>query len=211
MSLIVPRRDATGQEIIGAYQKIITGSEEQRFAAGNEGQALIFRGDQTSHYATGTGTARTGYSLPYWDVVLPFSYAPGLSQLRVTCGAYLSAVSKPSYHIMCIADLPDDATHNVALSYFSFFQETGPSTVRIWSPANSYAPSSAYQFWEFRIPYTSRPSAIIDKIQIEDQGDGVGIELLGASDGLVLRDPSNNRYKLSITDQGEISVEPLSA
>ena len=184
MSFIINQRIGS-RTLSGFYKKEDTEGNYSRFTSAEAGYQQVFTSAQL------TAETATSKLMP-----LAFSYAVGSRQIQV----YVRYTSNQTGYVTIP---PRDA-----LAYQSSqltYEEVDSQTVRLHGDfANS---ANSFTHVMVVMPHTATPSAIREKLKINDQGDNVAIDILGDGDGILLRSPNGNKWLLRVDDGGNLITE----
>lgn len=204
--MIIPIRDENGNAIPHIFEKIVTGVEEQRFATGDSGKTYICTLADSSDPAYELEDPDDPSSLLKRDFALPFEYANGLGQLDVS----LSYNSGYFLNICNADEVPQPLWATFASTRF-MWREIAPNTVRLLNMniLTDGGASESNICIRFRTMYTSRPGSLTEKPVITTQGDGIGMELVGSGNGIVLKSADGSRYIMTVTDDGQLDISEI--
>ncbi len=130
---------------------------------------------------------------------LPFSYQVGTKSL-------LLFVHDPAAVGMMMIPVKELAETVVGAAVdFPYFEELTTTTVilRHADVATAAADVSIVAV----LPHTATPAEVSEQITVNAQGSGVGIQLLGQGDGILLKSSGGLVYKLVVDDDGHLMTE----
>jgi len=187
------------EAIPGFYQKIPTEGDLHRFASAETGKAqFVCMADTSGRVETGTG---------YFDVELSFRYLMGVKQLQVYKVDPVTGEAELIPNAQVVTESRNREGSNFPSSFnltsgsFLYFEEISTDVVRVYHVGAS-------DIILFAVPHTATPASHSNKLIILNQGDNIGIEMLGVGDGIMLISPSGRRGLLRLTDSLQLNVQP---
>lgn len=202
MSFVKPHT-VNGAEIPGVFTKVSTKADVAGFASQLEGRRqLISRSTAEEIPNSPTGTQYAGV----YRFTIDFNYIVGAKQLlvfwqfdNVALGNFAGWGLIPDY---------ETASQLVGfdISVNPFYEEETSNTVILYNVNNLSPgiPAGQNNALMFLIPHTATPASRISRVVVEDQGDNVGIEMLGNGDGILLKSASGKQVLINVDDNGNI-------
>ncbi len=188
-----------GEAVNGLFEKVSTEGDVHRFASAETGKSQIVGLADVS--------GNLSWGADYVDVTLDFNYLMGVKQLEVEL---VNAVTGKLEAIPSLATIHAALTRSGANFPPSFdpseaallyFDEVDTDVVRVYHVSSSY-------IVRFRVPHTSTPAEMSQKVIVLRQGDQVAVELLGEGDGVLLRAPNGSRGLLRMDNNLKLTVLP---
>lgn len=187
------------------YEHILSESDVQGYSPASPGRrcvqlltdAVVDPGDANSYTFT-----------------LPFQYLVGANQLIVGMEQGNDFLSTDILH-GGFSILMDSTTLGAHVDFNDtvdpYYEEIDSTTIKIFNmdnliPSLSTEPGARFLFM---IPHTSAPGERTDSVIVNAQGSGVGVELLGNGDGLVLRSDNGGRFLFKIDNSGHITTKQI--
>jgi hypothetical protein len=200
-----------GTPIKGLYAKSATEGDAYRFVTAEAGAAqMIHRLDTT---VLGDGRQRvtpgSGSGVTWRDFVLAFPYLVAVNQLEVHIMSSTSMFMMRLPNRLAVEAARQSwvgwpsAFFDPASSAYTFFEEISYDTVRV------YNIPSGYDVIHFSLPATSLQGSVRERLQVRDQSDNVGIELLGNGNGIILRSENGKRALLRMDDEFGLGLDPI--
>lgn len=203
-----------GAAVKGLYRKRTTEGDAYRFTTAEAGAVQLIHVSDTTILDDGRARVSAGGTSPgptWRDFVLSFPYLVGVKQLEVGVIANVNALmqripNKVDIEMARASWQPGwpSALLNPASSAFCYFDEISYDTVRVFN-----IPLTAFSVVHFSIPATSLQGAVRERVQIKNQSDNIGLELLGNGNGIVLRSERGKRALLRIDDELGLGLDPI--
>lgn len=202
MSFVRPHT-LNGVEVPGVFTKVSTPADVAGFASQLEGKRqLISRAQAEDIPNEPSGTQYAGVL----RFTLDSSYIVGAKQLlvfwqfdNIALGNFAGWGLLPDY---------ETARQLVGfdISINPFYEEETSNTIVLYNADNLSPgmPSGANNSLMFIIPHTATPASRISRVIVEDQGDNVGIEMLGNGDGILLKSPNGKQVLVQADDNGNL-------
>lgn len=196
MATVIPIRDSQGRVVRGAFQRVSAGGDAVRLRSAEPGWAQIKEMSDYSAYDS---------SLNRHTYELEAAYLVGVGQLQV--------------HVMVAADglmrrIPHGDTISasglgVASGVLDISTDTGvrhfieltPTTVAV------YGLGETDVALHFSVAHTATPATLSNRLTVQAQADGVGLDLQGSGDGIRLRSPNGIVYRFRVDDHGNLVKE----
>lgn len=200
-----------GASVKGLYRKRATEGDAYRFTTAEAGAIQLIHMSDSTTLPDGRArvSAGAGSGLTWRDFVLGFPYLVGVKQIEV------SVVSNTNGFMQRIPNKVDmEAARaswvgwpasllNPANAAFCYFDEISYDTVRVFDiPAG-------FSVIHFSIPATSLQGAVRERVQIKNQSDNIGLELLGNGNGIILRSERGKRGLLRMDDELGLGIDPI--
>jgi len=201
-----------GAAVKGLYRKRATEGDAYRFTTAEAGAIQLIHMSDTTILPDGRArvSAGAGSGLTWRNYVLNFPYLIGIKQLEVSVVANANGLmqripnkidmeaARASWSGWTPASLLNPATAS-----FCYFDEISYDTVRVFNmPAG-------FSVVQFSIPATSLQGAVKERVQIKNQSDNIGLELLGDGNGIVLRSERGKRGLLRMDDELGLGIDPI--
>lgn len=201
MAYVQQHRNATGQAVKNAFDKVPTeGDVTKFFGAENGHRQLIHTGDATvlsgglNRVVTETGSHLFN---------LDFQYIVSANQLRVLIPV---STTEATFREIPSIDLKNQAATTQGfpsgLLFNVYYEEVGSSSVRV------YGLTAGTGVVLFEVPHTSIPATTRYKVIVADQGSNQAVELLGLGDGVLFRSTDGRRWLVRVDSNGSIVSEP---
>jgi hypothetical protein len=202
-----------GAAVKGLYRKHATEGDAYRFTTADSGSIQLINTTDTTILDDGRARVSAGGASPgltWKDFVLNFPYLVGVKQIEVSIVANLNALMQriPNKVDMEMARASwqpgwPPALLNPASAAFCYFDEISYDTVRVFNIPTGFS------VVHFSIPATSLQGAVKERVQIKNQSDNIGLELLGNGNGIVLRSERGKRALLRIDDELGLGLDPI--
>ena len=167
------------------YINRVSDADAARFSSSESGQELIINKNQL----TVIGGVPFAYQLPS-----NMHYQVGKHQIIVQSMDAAGASNELLNYLTWAAALPAPVVPT------AYFKEINSSVIQV------ILPGGAPTYIRFFIPHTATPGVFASKVVVADQGDKIGIELLGNGVGIKTKTISGNSVVLRVSDEETLII-----